>query len=105
MKSLLRKTRDHKHAFLNFPFFSLFGTLCGTIATIGFAMGVGTTPGFVAWGWYPPVGPSIAFTLACLVFFLDVFDMSVEGIRWSECNPKELQKYTPPHNKDECEKE
>ena len=104
VKTLIRKTRDHKHIFPNFPFFSLFGTIGGTAATLGFAMGIGTTSGFVAWGWYPPVGPSIAFTLACLLFFLDTSDMSVEGIRWSECNPKELYRYTPPR-RDGCEEE
>jgi len=102
VKDLIRNTREHTHRFDNFPFFSLLGALCGTAATFAFAMGMGTTPGFVAWGGYPPVGPSIAFTLACFVFFLGAFDMSVEGIRWSECNPEELQKYTPPR-KDGCE--
>jgi hypothetical protein len=100
VKDLMRKTRDHTHMFDNFPFFSILGTVCGTAVTMGFLAGIGTTPGFVAWGWYPPVGPSLAFTLACFVFFLDHSDASIERIR--EQIPNELLKYTPP-KKDECE--
>ena len=103
VKSLIGKTREHTHRFDNFSFFSSLGTLCGAAATLAFAMGMGTTPVFVAFAWYPPVGPSLAFTLACLVFFLDTSDIGIGGIK-EERFPRELMKYTPPH-KDECEKE
>jgi hypothetical protein len=102
VKELMRKTREHTHEFTGEPFFTGFGALIGFVATIGFALGMGTTPNFVAWGWYPPVGPSIAFTLACFMFFLDNVEISVKGI--SEPTPKELYRYTPPR-KDECEEE
>lgn len=101
VKELIRKTRDHKHMNCIFPFFSLLGALCGALATLVFAMGMGTTHGFVALDWYPPVGPSLAFTLACLVFFLDTSNLSIDGIK-EERYPRELMKYTPPR-KDECE--
>lgn len=100
VKSLLRKTREHTHHYANFPFFSLLGTIGGFFITFAFAMGLGTTTSFVAWGWYPPVGPSIAFTLSCLVLFLNNFDAVIGGVY--KPYPDELQKYTPPR-KDECE--
>lgn len=103
VKSLIRKTREHTHRFDNFPFFSLLGTIGGFFITFAFAMGLGTTPGFVAFAWYPPVGPSIAFTLACLVFSLDTWDTGIRGIK-EERFPTELQKYTSPR-RDECEEE
>lgn len=102
VKSLIGKTREHTHRFNNFPFFSLLGTGLGTVATLGFAMGMGTTTEFVAWAWYPQVGPSIAFTLACLVFFLDTIKVDVGDVNGNY--PRELMTYILPR-KDECEKE
>jgi len=103
VKSLIRKTIDHTHIFVAEPFFTVFGTVGGLLATIVFAMGFGTTQYFIAWGWYPPVGPSIAFTLTCFVVFLDSFESAVGRI--TDPIPTELQKYTPPacEKKDECE--